>query len=446
MRKAVLFTVLFLTVLFLIPGTGAFAAARVDLKGRTIVISDWWQKEGPFSGTDETTDRVQLRLAVEKKYNCKIVVKPVVYDDLVAQITASVMAGTPIADIIAIDTNKFQSLHSKGFLQPWTAEAKVKDKAWDAITAAFMTRDGKCYGLMSDRYYPRAVWYFNKTLFQREGLPDPYDLFFRGQWTWDKMLEIAKKATKDTNGDGVIEQWGLVDGGWDFREGMIYSNGGELVKLVNGKPVFSANSPAAIEALTFFQDLGLKHKVMQTKPPENPSWDWHGQMFREGKIAMYPSNFWYIDVFTGAKMQDKWGVVLFPKGPRAKDYSSYGGGSNGYSILKGVKDPKYVSMVWNDLAGPGAYEYMQAATGRTQEEETMAVYMAKFTDTKSWDVLNYLWNKNLSVLGFLGAYPDANKLWGEAMTGIATGAKTPVVAIQEKAQAIQAALDEAASK
>ena len=42
-----------------------------------------------------------------------------------------------------------------------------------------------------------------------------YDVFFNYEWTWDKMLEYAKNLTRDTDGDGIIDQWGL--GVWTGR-------------------------------------------------------------------------------------------------------------------------------------------------------------------------------------------------------------------------------------
>ncbi|UVI33487.1 extracellular solute-binding protein [Paenibacillus spongiae] len=36
---------------------------------------------------------------------------------------------------------------------------------------------------------------------KKEGLPDPQELHEKGEWNWDTFLDIAKKATKDTNGD-----------------------------------------------------------------------------------------------------------------------------------------------------------------------------------------------------------------------------------------------------
>ena len=47
--------------------------------------------------------------------------------------------------------------------------------------------------------------YYNKDMFDKYKLPYPDET-----WDWDKYLEVAKKLTLDTNGDGQIDQWGTT--------------------------------------------------------------------------------------------------------------------------------------------------------------------------------------------------------------------------------------------
>ena len=46
---------------------------------------------------------------------------------------------------------------------------------------------------------------YNKSLFEKEGIKPPTR---EHPWTWDDLQTAARKMTKDTNGDGVIEQYG----------------------------------------------------------------------------------------------------------------------------------------------------------------------------------------------------------------------------------------------
>lgn len=65
---------------------------------------------------------------------------------------------------------------------------------------------GNIYG---DCWAPTAMVY-NQTMLEREGLPDIYDLWKSGNWTWEEAEKLMLEVTRDTDGDGEIDQWGLA--------------------------------------------------------------------------------------------------------------------------------------------------------------------------------------------------------------------------------------------
>ena len=68
------------------------------------------------------------------------------------------------------------------------------------------------------------VIYFNKGLIQDYMLENPYDLVKSGEWTWGKLAEMAKQASKDLNGDGKMDkedQYGFVTTvGWMLQSAL----------------------------------------------------------------------------------------------------------------------------------------------------------------------------------------------------------------------------------
>ncbi|GAE09206.1 extracellular solute-binding protein [Paenibacillus sp. JCM 10914] len=64
---------------------------------------------------------------------------------------------------------------------------------------------GDLYGLPKDV----GPWSFvyNKDLFDQANVPYPSAV--AGEWTWDDMLEAAKKLSLDLNGDGKLDQFGV---------------------------------------------------------------------------------------------------------------------------------------------------------------------------------------------------------------------------------------------
>lgn len=108
-----------------------------------------------------------------------------------------------------------------------------------------------------DNYYglPSSAIAFvlvcNRELFDREGVAPPK--------TWSQFREAAKRLTKDTNGDGVIDQYGLVlmggdKGGFSYRTIPFFFKAGADVMSEDLKTI-KFNSSKGIAALTLFADM-----------------------------------------------------------------------------------------------------------------------------------------------------------------------------------------------
>ena len=115
--------------------------------------------------------------------------------------------------------------------------------------------DGKLYGV--PLFNSTRVLVYNKDLFKEAGL-DPE----RPPQTWTELVEYAKKLTKwDGN---VLDVAGFQvpvgkEMGVNFFCQLLWQKGGEIFNEDNTKVVF--NSPEGVEALQFYADLFLKHKV-----------------------------------------------------------------------------------------------------------------------------------------------------------------------------------------
>lgn len=121
---------------------------------------------------------------------------------------------------------------------------------------------GKMYGYPFIVGNPRVLFY-NPKMLKDAGVEPPE--------TWDDFLEACIATTKDTDGDGELDQWGFAGAFAENFYGLsvnvfnlwLWQNGGELFNEDGTKCTF--NSPEGIEAAQFMYDLLHKHKVM----PEN---------------------------------------------------------------------------------------------------------------------------------------------------------------------------------
>lgn len=60
---------------------------------------------------------------------------------------------------------------------------------------------------------PKGGIYFNKRLLEEAGITADsiYELQENGEWTWDKFEELCSQVQADTDNDGVIDRYAMVN-------------------------------------------------------------------------------------------------------------------------------------------------------------------------------------------------------------------------------------------
>jgi len=320
----------------------------IDMKGEKFTILTWVKEDEPTGETEQGQKRLEQQQAIEKKYNVKIEWKVVPWGEPNNMIAKAGLAGEPVADITLMDLYFAYPLISQGLLRPVDEFFDFNDPKWPKGIQNFGKINGKMYGF-KDFINLGAGIYYNKTLFKKEGLPDLHELEDSGQWTWDKFLEIAKKATKDTNGDGAIDQWGLTNHAGILSRLLVSANGGKIVDYKDGKYVFAGGEPKALEAIHFLNELYNKSKVAAP----NKSGDFNDytdsqKLFSDGKAAMITGELW--EGKERKDMTDEQGFVSFPKGPSAgDDYSNAIENFTMYYMPANAKHPKEAAIIWQEL-------------------------------------------------------------------------------------------------
>ena len=266
------------------------------------------------------------------------------------------IAGRSAPDIICTEVDLFVAFQSKDVLldlTPYLAEDASfnTDNFYPRIIDRF-TEDGKLYAIPRDTA-PFACVYYNKTLFEAEGVPCPTD-----DWDMNELLEKAKKLTK-TDANGRVVRYGFYAWAW---QNFVYSFGGSLVNDVKKPTACTLDSEEAIRGLQFYTDLINKYKVHPSSTAmANLTMGVQG-MFVTGRLAMFASGIWETPGLR--KMQNfQWDVVMFPKGPDGT--RAFGTGGSGYSILKSSRHPREAYEVLKALSGKEAQE-MLAETGLAQ--------------------------------------------------------------------------------
>lgn len=316
------------------------STSKPNLEGRTITIAAIWNADPAVNDkTAEGKLKVAQEKKVEKEYNVKIKYKVVPNNDLQKKFVSSVLAGQPLADLVNMNNQMAMDAAAKKQLIPIESFAPDMSKYPKLVKSSKFFGNNYQIGVPS---YSFAGMYYNIKLFKQLNLPDPHELVKQGKWNWSEFEQIAKKAT--TNGQN--KTWGFA--GWDqeMMQFFLPSNDAQMVDMKTGK--VNVNSQKVVQAYDFVNKLYNVDHVVKVEPKSTPD-NWHERStFKDGDVAMTYGWDWQAQGdYKGMDI----GFVPFPMGPAAKSFVNpeLTGTSGGWFIPKGVKNPKALVQVFNDL-------------------------------------------------------------------------------------------------
>lgn len=153
----------------------------------------------------------------------------------------------------------------------------LENDCWNHMFSDALEIDGKLFyatgAITTISYDAVRLFMFNKTLLGKYMLEDPYTLVREGKWTFDKMNEMASKASADLNGDSRMtaeDQYGL---GWQSSVGaqpFIFGAGEKVSKMdKDGLPRFSLDSERFADIYTKIRDTIANHDVYYSGADED---------------------------------------------------------------------------------------------------------------------------------------------------------------------------------
>jgi multiple sugar transport system substrate-binding protein len=206
-------------------------------------------------------------------------------DDLIARLSTSFAGGQP-PDLFLINYRFFGQFAARDVLEPIDERlqgsgAFAEDDFYPTALEAFRF-DGELVCLPQN--ISSLVVYYNRDLFRQARVSEP-----RAGWTWDDMVEKAISLTRDTDGDGNVDVYGLGVEPTIIRIApFVWSNGGELVDDNAAPTRFTLDTPAAQEAMQKFFDLRQLHLVVPTEEEIESEDD--ESRFLNGRTAMVLSS------------------------------------------------------------------------------------------------------------------------------------------------------------
>lgn len=301
----------------------ALAALFAPTAQAEVVFWTWWHVD------EEDLARMSEYVGEE------VVYREVSFEDFLNQMVVAV-AGGSAPDLIYVDPQWFDEFARLGTLTdlgPFI-ERDTTGIFFDDIFPTGMDLwklDGRQLALPAN--VSPTLWWYNGTMFSELGIAPLDDSF-----DWEQFFEVARRATRDTNGDGLHDAKGLMPWWFDIAT-LIWSNGGEL--FVDGE--LAIDSDAAREALIYYKEFWDRELIVNWEElahlgfAQVPDRAW-----KEGYVAFAPGGDWVGPSTVRDPNTDEWffdvQVAHVPRAPSGGRAGILRG--NGLAIPTGAKNPE----------------------------------------------------------------------------------------------------------
>lgn len=301
-----------------------------DYGGKTFKFLYWYSP-------DDVVKRKVAAFNEAHNANLTLDIVPAEMNETVAK---SIASGAPY-DVIANHGRYFPQTIFANLYEPLEGQIAKQDMydtskpdRWglsQAVCDSFAW-NGHYYALGSAKSVYPYVLYYNKKMFKEAGLEDPWELYQKGQWTWEKFLEMAYMVTDISNSKFFFHNDELMN--W------LCLNTVSGITLKDGVLTETMTSADFVSAVTQFQQNFLG---------ENPisMFNSGGDPFKSGRAytsmqvtdayKQLANNVRTSSAFS--RKVENLGTVPMPYAPLNKDKKYPGHAPQGYSATKGCSDP-----------------------------------------------------------------------------------------------------------
>lgn len=187
---------------------------------------------------------------VETKFNVDLEIRVSTADEIIQDGISAISKGKHYADLVVAPANTLSRLEKEGCLVNINAlpfyEQSTRDIDKDLVKQSEI--NGKLYLLFGSlTQTENSAWcvFYNETIAQKTGI-DPYDLYEKGEWTWEKFLEYSEKADEYAENGfiSVADENELINSLWASTGNRFFGECSEslpaLPTVENGKAILSS--------------------------------------------------------------------------------------------------------------------------------------------------------------------------------------------------------------
>lgn len=390
-------TLVFFGFLLVFVFVSSFSALAIDFGGRTItiiskngVLEDSLKEGGAFSGRAELA---------EEKFNISIEYMNLQHRDSgIDQLMTRVMSGDSEYDIIGLSNFELYLSYANGLLLPlndYISEDSFQN--YDGFQMGLIN-----YGTIKGYKYifgnipyaadGLATFWYNKQLLEMAGVPNPYELWQEGEWTWEKMKMILQESNYRMGGTWNNAH-AFTNNAYEFYE----KDGRILYGMAD------ANFIEAVEFLVEIRDIGAEEVAMKHWIPRRRD-----------------------DLFDG-----NWQVVPLPKGPKSDNHVSGAQHSMGLFALP------VTSAAPEDMIEITNFLFPQDEYDKLIEQ----FLIENSPDPKSFEAIKWAYENFSGLIISQTALPGTNQPIRDAWREIFEERRAPATVFREIEPLMQSALD-----
>lgn len=236
--------------------------------------------------------------------NVNVTIETVPYADYQQKMSV-LAAGKELPDIGWVAERMAPQFMANGILRDLSSLEEDADFKFDDIIPSTLDMwrvEDKLYGIPFST--PPMLLYYNKSMFEDANLPTPNELAASGEWTWEKLAELAKQLS---DGEGAERTYGVnlwIDfSNYSTMMAHTWSNGGELFN--ENMTDFIWDEQKGLDTFEYLKKLMFEDR--SHVPP--------GEVipFEGGKLGMYTAYYSYI-----SRLRDldtfEWDIAPLPAG------------------------------------------------------------------------------------------------------------------------------------
>jgi len=288
------------------PATGSEATAAPAAGGEAVTVT--W---GFWGSPEEKASHEKVAAEFMKTHpNIKIEVWHQPWDDYFTKLKTLWASGdaTQIPDVLFL--SPIPDYAATGVLEDLTPYIQKNNydlnDYWPNLLESAKYQD-KVYGLPRDSGL--EVLYYNKAIFDEAKVSYPTD-----SWTWDDLLDAAKKlSVVEANGRVTRYALGMEGGKWPL---WVNQNKGSLLDDMRNPSKCTLTDPAALDGIKFF--AGMMNDKLAMRDADLSQAGGDASVFQSGQVAMIIQNSSRVSAFNAANMNYDVTTVPIPKGVSAE--------------------------------------------------------------------------------------------------------------------------------